>query len=183
MTWIVESAYGLLLVNLCSLIPLFYMLFACLILFFEMKLNGFFVVEKGFTDSASFLFISQVMSRVGFPLCYNFAQLLNMEKSLAIAVLVNGNHNNVSISIQRLLPVVLLFFVLLKLFRFYEKILDKLGLPAIRYEGKSFDSKVAEGKKIILNGLGVTRFGSEDQSLQRRDNKRIFIQKLKKTVG
>ena len=140
-------------INLLTLVPISYMFFAALTLFFSVKIDGLFVFQQDHTEITSFLFFSNLLCKVGFPLCYNFGQLLKSERKLLINEIITGTEemvqNKISDLILDSLPLVLILFLLIKLFGFYDNILAALGFKTKRDSEKVRQQVRLRGKKHL----------------------------------
>ena len=154
------------LINLITLVPIGYMFCACLILFFSIKVNGLFIFQLGHTDTPTFLFFSNMLSKIGFPLCYNFGQLLKSEKKLQINGVITGNgnegKNSISDFIMDCLPLVLIMFLFIKLFGFYDYLVGLLGFKTRRDNSDVSMLIQSEGKNYLES---QTQFKDLDQNL------------------
>lgn len=98
----------------------------------------------------SFLFISNQMSKIGYPLCYNFAQMIDSKKPLIVSEVIDGSGDNtLSEKIQSYLPLVLLIFICCKLFNIYDYILNEFGLRTLNYNNDETLETVKTGRIIM----------------------------------
>lgn len=100
-----------------------------------------------------------------FPLCFHVVQVLGLENTEYNQKMVNVHLVPVfGESFMRFFPILLLFFISLKIFEIYDKLLILFGLR-IELSGKSIsdDERIKRAKVILENAI----FDLDDQSSKR----------------
>lgn len=113
---------------------------------FEMKVFGLYSLHRHHSTAASLLFTSVNLSRVSYPLCYNYLQITGMPKSAFLdffGEISIGEHNTY------IFPLLLIIFALFNLFDIYDRIMTCFGLGNFAFSEQEQAETKNEGKKII----------------------------------
>lgn len=92
---------------------------------FEMKVFGLYSLHRHHSTAASLLFTSVNLSRVSYPLCYNYLQITGMPRSAFLdffGEISIGEHNTY------IFPVLLIVFAIFNLLDIYDRIMTCFGL-------------------------------------------------------
>lgn len=98
---------------------------------FRIKVYKTFSLHKGHSTAASLIFTAINLSRVAYPLCYNYLQLTNMPSSSFLSFF-----GEVSLNQQYtiIFPIVMIVFGLFNLFDIYDKIMGYLGFGSYAFD-------------------------------------------------
>jgi len=144
----VEVANVLYYLNEIPSAPVVYILNSLLLLYivyiishsvFEMKVFGLYSLHRHHSTAASLLFTSVNLSRVSYPLCYNYLQITGMPRSAFLdffGEISIGEHNTY------IFPILLIAFALFNLFDIYDRIMTCFGLGNFAFsEQEQADTK------------------------------------------
>lgn len=114
---------------------------------FRIKVFHKFALHKNNSSSASLCFTCINLSRIAFPLCYNYSQITNMPKS---AFLKFFGVISISEEFSFIFPIIMIVFALLNVFNVYSTILGYLGYESYAFDDEEEEEKLDEGKTILL---------------------------------
>ncbi|KAM3130152.1 hypothetical protein pb186bvf_017755 [Paramecium bursaria] len=148
---IMSKEYSFWTIQILTLIPLMYMSFCTFYGLFRINFAGMYGFYKHQqTDAPSLMFGSMNLSRVSFPLAFNFLQLAQVTKTPFTQVL--GDMDVVPVlgmSFSYCLPILLILASLFNFFEIYEKILIAFGMPDNEGTKDQFEVREEQGKKLL----------------------------------
>ena len=98
---------------------------------FRVKLYKVFSLHKKHSTAASLLFTSINLSRVCYPLCYNYLQITDMPGSSFLNFFGDVSIPN---KYAIIFPILMIIFALFNLFDIYDKIIGWLGLGSYAFD-------------------------------------------------
>lgn len=152
--YIIENSKNIYLINLFVIIPLLYTTICSLYGIFNLKVYGIYHISNSKnTDANSLLFLSGFMCRIGFPVCYNYLQMLKLQKKqtsledlLGVMDLfpIFGKHFTI------FYPMILLILVLLNFFDIFRKISNLFGISQFSFTNYNNSDIIEEGHSEFL---------------------------------
>lgn len=130
---------------------------------FEMKVFGMYSLHPNHSTAASLLFTSVNLSRVSYPLCYNYLQITGMPKSAFLdffGEISIGDRNTY------LFPILLIVFALFNLFDIYDRIMTCFGLGNYAFNPEDDAETKREGKKIIEEAIAKRTFEPKKEKIK-----------------
>ncbi|CAK69912.1 unnamed protein product (macronuclear) [Paramecium tetraurelia] len=153
-------------IQISILIPLMYISFCAFYGLFHINFAGMYAFyNHQQTDAPSLLFGSINFSRVSFPLTFNFLQMIQISGTPFEDVIGNMDTSSVlGMSFSYSLPILLILASVFNFFEVYDKILQGIGLPQLKFSQVQFSSQ--EGERLmcrarvkrerdILNKVGI----------------------------
>ena len=100
---------------------------------FRIKVYKIFMLYKGHSTASSLLFTAINLSRVCYPLCYNYEQITDMAESTFL-----NFFGNVTIPHQYsiIFPILMIIFGLFNIFDIYDKIAGYLGMASYAFDAE-----------------------------------------------
>lgn len=133
---------------------------------FRIKVYKIFALYKKNSSASSLLFTAINLSRVCYPLCYNYLQVTGMPASIFLPFF---GEVTIRRELAIIFPILMLLFALLNLFDCYHKALGYLGLGSYAFDEEEAEELREEGRSIL-----VERFKERSQ----KDNHLEMIQLL-----
>jgi hypothetical protein len=137
-------------INILCLMPLIFMFLTALYGLFNLKLSGFYSIhDNRQTDSASLLFLSGFMCRIGFPLCLNFVQILKLDKVKTSIESIMGETPDAGKNFMIFFPTILILLCLFNLFNIYGRFMNILGFNTFGFKNAQTDERIEEGNEVL----------------------------------
>ena len=114
---------------------------------FRIKVYKVFALYKGHSTASSLLFTSINLSRVCYPLCFNYLQITNMPSSAFIQFF---GQVTIAEQFNIIFPILMIVFGLFNAFDVYDKIAGYLGLASYAFDDEEAEEKKEEGKSVLI---------------------------------
>lgn len=143
--------------------PLAYILSSIYIALFKLKLKGRYgLYSNNQTDPPNLVWSAFIMCRLAPSITYNFLLFIKVEdtqfsKVMKVIDLVPVFGEGFTM----FFPMILILFCLLNLTNFYARLMEKLGMNQFAYADKLDDSKLKEGRALLLKSRGDREKGSQ----------------------
>ena len=95
------------------------------------------------------------MSRISYPLCYNYLQLTSIENTQFQQFL---GDITIPSSIIYLFPILIIVFAVFNLFDIYDTVMGYLGLGSYAFDEEEASEKSEDGRKILIDRLKQKNF-------------------------
>ncbi len=152
--YIIENTNNIYLINLFVIVPLLYTTICSLYGIFNLKIYGIYhITNSKNTDANSLLFLSGFICRIGFPVCYNFLQMLKLENKQTILEELLGVMDLFPIFGKHFTvfyPIILFILVLLNFFDIFIKISNLFGISQFTFTNYNNTDKIEEGHSEFL---------------------------------
>ena len=98
---------------------------------FRIKVYKVFALYKGHSTASSLLFTAINLSRICYPLCYNYEQITDLPQSGFLDFF-----GNVTIPVQYsiIFPILMLVFAFFNIFDIYDRVAGYLGLASYAFD-------------------------------------------------
>ena len=105
---------------------------------FRIKVYKVFALYKGHSTASSLLFTAINLSRICYPLCYNYEQITDLPPSGFL-----NFFGNVTIPLQYsiIFPILMLIFALFNIFDIYDRVAGYLGLASYAFDDEEAQEK------------------------------------------
>lgn len=113
---------------------------------FEMKVFGLYSLHPRHSTAASLLFASVNLSRVSYPICYNYLQLTGLPRTAFLSFFGEVNLGEADAFI---FPVLLLAFALFNVFDLYDRVMTCFGLGNYAFTQDEKEDTRREGKRVV----------------------------------
>jgi len=152
--FLIENSKNIYLLNLYVIIPLFYTTLCSLYGVFNLKIYGIYHISKGRkTDANSLLFLSGFICRIGFPLCFNFLQMLKLKNSKTSLEELLGVMDLFPVFGKHFIifyPMILIILVLLNLFDVFSKLSKFFGIYRFTFNNYENCEIISDGNSEYL---------------------------------
>jgi hypothetical protein len=111
-----------------------------------MKIFGLYSLHPHHSTSASLLFTSVNISRVSYPICYNYLQMTGLPKTAFLSFFgeISMGDRNVYV-----FPILLLAFALFNVVDLYDRIMTCFGLGNYGFNQDEKEESRREGKRVV----------------------------------
>lgn len=161
-SYIIETSKNIYLINLCVIIPLLYTTVCSLYGIFNLKVYGIYHISNTKnTDANSLLFLSAFILRIGFPVCYNFLQMLKLKKKQTSLEEVLGVIDLFPVFgkyFTIFYPIILIILVLLNFFDAFRKISNLFGFSQFSFTNYDNCEIIEEGRSEFLRSTYLMSF-------------------------
>jgi hypothetical protein len=113
---------------------------------FRIKVYKIFALYRGHSSASSLLFTAINLSRVCYPLCFNYEQITNMPPS---AFLNFFGEVTIAEEYAIIFPILMLVFALCNAFDIYDRVAGYLGLASYAFDEEEAMEKKEEGRSIL----------------------------------
>jgi hypothetical protein len=98
---------------------------------FRVKVYKVYALHRGHSSASSLLFTAINLSRISYPLCYNYLQITNLPKASFLSFF---GEINLGGKIAIVFPILMLIFGVCNLFDVYDKVMGYLGLGSYAFD-------------------------------------------------
>lgn len=114
---------------------------------FRVKVYKIFALHKKHSTASSLLFSAINLSRICYPLCFNYEQITNLPDS---AFLGFFGEVNINPRFAIVFPILMLLFAFFNIFDFYDRVAGYLGLSSWAFDEEEAQEKKQEGRSILV---------------------------------
>ncbi|CAD8049962.1 unnamed protein product [Paramecium sonneborni] len=136
-------------VQILVLIPLLYVLYCIQYGLLNIRFNRFGFYDYGYTDAPSLLFSATFVSRIAFPLAFNFFWMFNESDADIANVVGNFNFDQYLTEFKLAFPILLVILIICNIFDIYDKLLGALGFERFQFEIGFADEHTEEGQEYV----------------------------------
>ena len=153
----------------------------------KVRVFDYVIVPRKYSDYGTILFIGSYLSRLTFPLCYNFLHMLKNEKSSVFSEYIGESVDLAPLlgkGYNQWLPIVIVLLNITTLFNLHVRLSRVFKFKGVlRIQPKDDDPEVLEGREIIstARGLDERRIArsSDEISSGNAKNARDYLSKYK----
>ncbi|CAD8159086.1 unnamed protein product [Paramecium octaurelia] len=158
-------------VQILVLIPLLYVLYCVQYGLLSIRLNRYGFYDYGFTDGPSLIFSATFISRIAFPLAFNFFWMFNESDADIANVVGNFNFDQYLTEFKLAFPILLVILIICNIFDIYDKLLGALGFQRFQFELGYADEHTEEGQEYVQKN----RLEQSKAHAPRQDLKQPFL--------